>query len=116
MNDCSEGEGTVAIEMPDVPELAAIAKALGHPARVQIVRLLAEQDECRGSEVFSELSLAQSTVSEHLRVLREADVVRAHPLGNQMVYCLHVETLEVLTSALEAIASTHPECEPEESA
>jgi ArsR family transcriptional regulator len=102
-------------ETIDAVRLALIAKALAHPARVQIVQLLAEQTDCRGSEVFAGLPLAQSTVSEHLRVLREADIVRAHPLGNQMVYCLHVETLQELSQSLTEIVASHPECEPEES-
>jgi DNA-binding transcriptional ArsR family regulator len=91
--------------------LASVAKALAHPARIQIVRLLAEQSECRGSEVFSELPLAQSTVSEHLRVLREADVVHAHPLGTQMLYCLHAEMLQQFSDALAEVAASHPDCD-----
>jgi ArsR family transcriptional regulator len=67
---------------------ASVAKALAHPARLHILRLLAAQTECRGADVFSELPLAQSTISEHLRVLKDADLVSARPEGNAMVYCL----------------------------
>ncbi len=68
--------------------MVLVAKALAHPARVRIVRLLASQTECRGQDVFSELPLAQSTVSQHLRVLKEAGLLKARPLGTSMVYCL----------------------------
>ena len=52
--------------------LAAFAKALGHPVRVRIVRLLASRDTSMCSHLVDELPLAQSTVSEHLRILRAA--------------------------------------------
>lgn len=89
----------------DAEKVAALAKALAHPARVQIVELLARQRECRGAEVFAELPLAQSTVSEHLRVLKEAGIVSASPEGTRAVYCLDPEALNVLREAVAAIVS-----------
>lgn len=74
--------------------LALVAKALAHPARIRIIRLLAAQSECRGHEVFSELPLAQSTISEHVRVLKEAGLVKSHAVGTSMVYCLVPSVLE----------------------
>ncbi len=74
--------------------MALVAKALAHPARIRIVRLLAAQTECRGHEVFSELPLAQSTISEHLRVLKESGLVRSKPVGTAMTYCLIASELE----------------------
>ena len=53
-------------------ELAMLAKALGHPARVQILRLLVRKDACICSDIVDELPLAQSTVSQHLKVLKTA--------------------------------------------
>ena len=50
-------------------EMAALAKALGHPARVRILRLLASRDACICGDIVGELPLAQSTVSQHLKVL-----------------------------------------------
>jgi ArsR family transcriptional regulator len=84
----------------DAERIARIAKALGHPARVQLVALLATQCECRGAEVFSELPLAQSTISEHLRVLREAGVVSASSDGPRSVYCLEPNAIADLADAL----------------
>jgi ArsR family transcriptional regulator, arsenate/arsenite/antimonite-responsive transcriptional repressor len=98
----------------DERRLASISRALSHPARVRIVRLLAAQAECSGSEVFAELPLAQSTVSEHLRVLREAGLVASHPVGTSMVYCLNREPLEGLLGSVAAIIATMPACESEE--
>lgn len=76
-------EGTAA----DV-ELAELAKALAHPARVRIVRLLARQNVCIGREIVDELDLAQSTVSQHLKILKEAGLVQGDVDGTRVCYCL----------------------------
>ena len=89
---------------------AAVAKALAHPARIQILRLLAGQSECRGADVFAELPLAQSTVSEHLRVLKDAGLVTAHPVGTANVYCLSPDVFDGFVSALTDIRSEAPRC------
>lgn len=88
--------------------LAIRSKALGHPARIRIVRLLAAQSECRGAEVFSELPLAQSTVSEHLRILKEAGLVSARAEGTSMTYCLDATALAELADALAALRAEAP--------
>lgn len=90
---------------------ASIAKALGHPARIRIVELLAGQPECRGAELFSEMSLAQSTVSEHLRVLREAGIVSSTAVGTSAVYCLNQTLLGAFGRYVSGLAAASPECE-----
>ncbi len=97
----------------DDSTFAALSRALANPARVRILRLLAEQTECRGADVFSELPLAQSTVSEHLRVLREAGLLNAHPVGTSMVYCLVPEVLREYRDAVGELAAAQP-CSPGE--
>lgn len=69
-------------------ELALLAKALGHPARVKILRILARQRECLCGEIVHELPLAQSTVSQHLKILKEAGLVRGTVDGPRVCYCL----------------------------
>lgn len=64
----------IAAEQRD-RELALLAKALGHPARVHILRLLLSRDACNCGELVAELPLAQATVSQHLRVLKEAGLI-----------------------------------------
>jgi ArsR family transcriptional regulator len=93
--------------------VALVAKALAHPARVHIVRLLSEQSECRGHDVFAELPLAQSTISQHLSVLKDAGLVRSHPAGTAMVYCLVPSVLEDFNDAVGSIATCAVECAPE---
>jgi ArsR family transcriptional regulator len=89
---------------------ASVAKALAHPARLHILRLLAGQTECRGADVFSELPLAQSTISEHLRVLRDAGLVSSRSEGNAAVYCLAPEVFGDFIEAVSGLASAASLC------
>ena len=68
--------------------LAETLKALAHPARLAIVRLLAERDECVCGEIVDDLPLAQSTVSQHLKALKEAGLVQGTVEGRSTCYCL----------------------------
>ncbi len=74
-------------------ELAALAKALGHPARVQIMRLLVRREACICGDIVDELPLAQSTVSQHLKVLKEAGLIRGDIDGPRTCYCVEPRTL-----------------------
>jgi ArsR family transcriptional regulator, arsenate/arsenite/antimonite-responsive transcriptional repressor len=80
--------------------LAAFAKALGHPTRVRIVRLLASRDSQTCCHLVDELPLAQSTVSEHLRILRAAGLVRTSGAGPRGGYCLVPSALRQLKQLL----------------
>ncbi len=92
----------------DAEQVAAVARALSHPARIRILELLAVQSECRGAELFSEISLAQSTISEHLRVLKEAGLVTSRPVGTAMTYCLSRGPVDDLVAALGALTTGLP--------
>jgi len=69
-------------------QVAACAKALAHPARVAILRFLAKQDRCFCGRIVDHLPLAQSTVSQHLRELREAGLIRGTVDGVKVCYCI----------------------------
>lgn len=77
-------------------ELAELAKALGHPARVQIMRLLVRREACVCGDIVDELPLAQSTVSQHLKVLKEAGLIRGEISGPRTCYCVEPKTLRRL--------------------
>jgi ArsR family transcriptional regulator len=82
------------IEGPEADEeLSALAKALGHPARVQILRLLTRRSSCVCGDIVDELPLAQSTVSQHLKVLKEAGLIRGDVDGPRVCYCIEPRTL-----------------------
>ena len=77
-------------------ELALLAKALGHPARVQIMRLLVRREACICGDIVDELPLAQSTVSQHLKVLKEAGLIRGEIDGPRVGYCVEPRTMRRL--------------------
>ena len=79
-------------------ELALLAKAVGHPARVQILRLLVRRETCICGDIVDELPLAQSTVSQHLKVLKEAGLIRGDVDGPRVCYCVEPRALRRLKS------------------
>lgn len=77
-------------------ELATLCKALGHPARVKILRLLVRKDACVCGDIVEELPLAQSTVSQHLKVLKDAGLIRGDIDGQKVCYCIEPQGLRRL--------------------
>ena len=74
-------------------ELARLAKAMGHPARVAIVRMLADVGECVCGDIVSRLPLAQATVSQHLKVLKEAGLIQGEIDPPRVCYCINPEAI-----------------------
>lgn len=84
-------------------QLARLAKALGHPARVAILRILLEKESCVCGEIVEQLPLAQSTVSQHLKQLKDAGLIRGEVDGPKVCYCIEpgmLEQFKALVSAL----------------
>ena len=82
------GRPSGAPQSSDV-ELARLAKALAHPARVAILRRLLEHGQCVCGEIVSGLPLAQATVSQHLKVLKEAGLIQGEVDGPRVCYCVN---------------------------
>ncbi len=85
-------------------ELASLAKALAHPARVSIVRMLAHRGECVCGEIVEVMPLAQATVSQHLKVLKDAGLIQGEIDGPRVCYCIHpasIERLQRLVASLQ---------------
>ncbi|MDZ7669523.1 MAG: metalloregulator ArsR/SmtB family transcription factor [Gammaproteobacteria bacterium] len=80
--------------------MAALAKALGHPARIHIVALLLEKQSCIGCDIVDEVGLAQSTVSEHLRILKAAGIVTGEIERPRVCYSLNPDRLRPLADLL----------------
>lgn len=85
--------------------LAARLKALAHPARLAIVRALAgvAGNGCSCGEIVRDLPLAQSTVSQHLKILREAGIIRGEISGPRSCYCLDRAALASVTEAMKTL-------------
>lgn len=73
--------------------LAGLAWAVAHPARVRIVRLLINREACVCGEIVAELPLAQSTVSQHLKILKESGLIQGEIDGPKVCYCINREKL-----------------------
>ena len=69
-------------------ELATLAKAIGHPARVAIIDYLLKVDTCICGDIVNELPLAQPTVSQHLKELKNAGLIKGEIEGNSICYCI----------------------------
>ncbi|WP_448520374.1 ArsR/SmtB family transcription factor [Rhodoflexus sp.] len=75
----------------DLQLIAQYARLLSHPARVAIIRLLAEKKQCISGDIAQELPLGRSTVSQHLQELKESGLIRGEISGLNVNYCLNVE-------------------------
>ena len=78
-------------------ELAAFAKALSHPARIAILKVLAQRNECICGEIVDVLPLAQSTVSQHLKELKNAGLIDGNIDGPRSCYCINWKAFEKFT-------------------
>lgn len=87
-----------------IEELALLAKALGHPARIQILKLLLQKNTCICGDIVDELPLAQSTVSEHLRILKAAGLLRGAVDGLRVNYCIEPRTLRRLKALVNTLS------------
>lgn len=100
--------------------LAERLKALAHPARLEILRVLANRGRCVCGEVVKVMPLAQATVSQHLKILKEAGLVRGRIDGRSSCYCLDPDSVADLRDALNGLlgglsaAATWTTSEPEE--
>jgi ArsR family transcriptional regulator, arsenate/arsenite/antimonite-responsive transcriptional repressor len=81
-------------------ELARFAKALGHPARVAIIEFLLKTDKCICGDIVNVLPLAQPTVSQHLRELKEAGLIKGNIEGTAICYCINPELFQKFVGIL----------------
>lgn len=84
-------------------EFARLAWSIAHPARVQIIRLLIGRETCVCGEIVEQLPLAQSTVSQHLKILKEAGLIQGEVDGPKVCYCINTDRLEELKALVAAL-------------
>lgn len=83
--------------------LATYAKALGHPARVAILHLLSLHEGCIVGDIVDHIPLAQSTISQHLKQLKNAGLIRGEIDGPRICYCIEPNALRELKSLIKAL-------------
>ncbi len=87
-------------------EVALLAKALGHPARIAILEYLMSVDTCICGDIVNELPLAQPTVSQHLKELKNAGLIKGSIDGNAICYCIDEKTIDKLIHYFAKITTT----------
>ena len=87
-------------------ELAAFAKAMSHPARIAILKVLARRNECICGDIVEELPLAQSTVSQHLKELKAAGLIEGSIDGPRSCYCINWKAFEKYNNEFNSLFST----------
>ncbi len=95
---------------PTDTQLADIAKALSHPARISILRILNELNSCITGEIVDRLPLSQSTVSQHLKELKRVKLIKGEIEGPRTCYCLNETVVEKTKTAFTKLFSTFKCC------
>lgn len=84
-------------------ELANLFKALAHPARIAIVEHLLKYQKCICGDIVAELPLAQPTISQHLKALKEVDIIQGSIEGKNICYCLNPKTFGKIARVIHGI-------------
>lgn len=106
MLDRNSGAPSVSAEADSI---ASVAKALAHPARIRIIDFLLSSPGCIGGDIVGRVGLAQSTVSEHLRILKDSGLVKGTTEHPRICYSLDPSVLGPIRALIEAIAARPPE-------
>lgn len=91
-------------------KIACIAKALGHPARVAILEYLARTDACICGDIVNELPLSQPTVSQHLKELKTAGLIKGSIEGTAICYCINPDTINQLSVYISKMFESNKYC------
>jgi ArsR family transcriptional regulator len=87
-------------------ELAEMAKALGHPARIAILQYLSKQESCVCGSIVNEIGLAQATVSQHLKALKNVGLIQGSISGVSTCYCIHTEKVNAVNAQLSVLLNS----------
>jgi DNA-binding transcriptional ArsR family regulator len=87
--------------------LAKYAKALAHPARIAILQLLAKKQTCICGDIVDEIPLSQSTVSQHLKELKEAGLIKGDIEGTKICYCIDEKEWKVAQQSLNKLFDSY---------
>ena len=85
--------------------IATLAKAIGHPARVAIIEFLLKHDSCICGDIVNELPLAQPTISQHLKELKNAGWIKGNVEGNSICYCVDEKALQKMQAYFTSVAT-----------
>jgi DNA-binding transcriptional ArsR family regulator len=105
------GASKVDIYSSEINDIASIAKVFSHPARVAILQYISKHETCICNDIVDEIGLAQATISQHLKVINEAGLLKGNFEGKSLCYCLNVERFQELQELFNAFFnSTKKNC------
>ena len=84
-------------------QMATMAKALSHPARIAILEYMIEKGSCICGDIVAEVPLSQSTVSQHLKAMKDAGIIKGEVDGPYRCYCINMTTCQSLVSKIRAL-------------
>ena len=90
--------------------LADVAKALSHPARIRILKILTEMNVCMCGDIVELLPLSQSTVSQHLKELKRVGLIQGEIEGPKVCYCVNNQTLQKAKKEMDKLFSLVCNC------
>lgn len=91
-------------------EIAALAKAIAHPARVAILQYLLSANACINSDLVKELGLAQATISQHLKELKEIGLIKGTIEGVSMNYCINKDKWKITQNLFNQVFESYNDC------
>ena len=94
----------------DIEQLALSFKALSHPARLAILQILAKRGTCICGEIVEVMPLSQATVSQHLKVLKEASLISGEIDGQKSCYCINTDAVRTLRTRFEVLFGSLENC------
>jgi ArsR family transcriptional regulator, arsenate/arsenite/antimonite-responsive transcriptional repressor len=87
-------------------QFATMAKALGHPARIAILQFMLQKNSCICNDIVNEIGLSQATISQHLKALKEAGIIKGIVEPPKVCYCVVSESLETLKNFIKGLAAS----------
>lgn len=100
------GATKLEIHNKSAMELATMAKVFAHPARVAILQYISNQDSCICNDLVEEIGLAQATISQHLKVINDAGLLKGNFQGKSLCYCLNVERFQEFQELINSFFNT----------
>ncbi len=94
----------------DFDFLTVTCKALSHPARLAILQILAQRGTCICGEIVDVMPLSQATVSQHLKILKDAGLITGEIDGQRSCYCINTETIHLLRERFELLFGSLENC------
>lgn len=96
------GASKMGIYSNEINEIATIAKVFAHPARVAILQHISQEESCICNDLVDEIGLAQPTISQHLKVINNAGLLKGSFEGKSICYCLNIEKFQEFQSRFNA--------------